>query len=202
AHGENDPELAVAGRNVYALWEQAQADGTRDIVVGRSADMGQTFETPVKVNDNATPSFHGFASLAIAPNGDVYVAWLDGREKAETPGTFGVYLARSTDHGATFGKNVRVALGGCPCCRPAVIVGAKGEVYVAWRKVFPESIRDFVVSTSHDNGQTFSDGVRVATDGWQIHGCPESGASLAVAKGKLYVAWMTGGDDGRGRIRV
>jgi len=202
AHGENDPELAVAGRNIYALWEQTHADGTRDIVMASSPDMGQRFDTPVKVNDNTTPSFHGFASLAVAPDGDVYVAWLDGREKVETPGTFAVYLARSTDRGATFGKNVRVAPGACPCCRPAVAIGANGEVFVAWRKVFPGSIRDFAVSTSHDNGQTFSASVRVAEDGWQIHGCPESGASLAVAKGKLYIAWMTAGDDGRGRIRV
>jgi hypothetical protein len=202
AHGQNNPMMAVSSRAVYALWEQSQPDGTKDLVVGRSLNAGQTFEKPVRVNDNKTPSFHGFASLAAGTNGDVYVAWLDGRETPESPGTFDIYLARSTDRGATFGPNVRVARSACPCCRPYVTLGKEGQVFVAWRKVFAGSIRDLVVSSSKDGGQTFYQSTRVAEDGWQIQGCPESGASLLFSKDRLYVAWMTGGSDNRARVRL
>ncbi len=202
AHGENNPMMAVSGRAVYALWEQSQSDGTRDLVVGRSLNEGQTFEKPIRVNDNKTPSFHGFASIAAGKNGDVYVVWLDGRETPESPGTFDIYLARSTDRGATFGENVRVARSACPCCRPYVTVGNNGEVFIAWRKVFPGSIRDLEVSVSKDGGQTFPLSTRVAEDDWEIHGCPESGASLMAVKGRVYVAWMTGGSDNHPRIRL
>ena len=154
------------------------------------------------MNDNKTPSFHGFASIAAGKNGEVYVVWLDGRETPESPGTFDIYLARSTDRGATFGQNIRVARSACPCCRPYVTVGNNGEVFIAWRKVFPVSVRDMVVSVSKDGGQTFPQATRVAEDGWEIHGCPESGASLMVVKGRLYVAWMTGGSDNRPRLRL
>ena len=202
AHGENNPMMAVSSRAVYALWEQTESDGTKSIVVGRSLNAGQTFEKPVRVNDNTTPSFHGFASLAAGPGGEVYVAWLDGRETPENPGTFDVYLSRSTDRGATFGPNVRVARSACPCCRPYVALGKTGQVFIAWRKVFPGSIRDLVVSASKDGGQTFDQTTRVAEDGWQIQGCPESGASLLFSKDRLYIAWMTGGSDNRARVRL
>jgi len=202
AHGENNPMMAVSSRAVYALWEQTQHDGAKDLVVARSLNAGQTFEVPVRVNDNKTPSFHGFASIAAGTNGEVYIAWLDGRDAPESPGTFDIYLARSTDRGATFGPNIRVARSGCPCCRPYVALGKAGEVFVGWRKVFPGSIRDLVVSASKDGGQTFYRSTRVAEDGWQIQGCPESGASLLFSKDRLYVAWMTGGADGRARIQL
>lgn len=202
AHGENNPMMVVNSRAIYALWEQSQAEGDRDLVIGRSLNGGQSFDKPVRVNDNKTPSFHGFASIAAGKDGNVYVAWLDGREAPETQGTFDIYLARSTDRGATFGQNMRVARSACPCCRPYVTVGNNGEVFIAWRKVFPGSVRDFAVSVSKDNGKTFAQPVRVAEDGWEIHGCPEAGASLLVTKDQLYIAWMTGGKDNHPRIRM
>jgi hypothetical protein len=202
AHGENSPMMAVSSRAVYAIWEQSETDGSKNLVVGRSLNAGQSFEKPVRVNDNQTPSFHGFASLAAGPGGELYVVWLDGRETPENPGTFDIYLARSTDRGATFGANIRVGRSACPCCRPYVTLGSGGQVFIAWRKVFPGSIRDMVVSTSKDNGQSFPQEARVAEDGWQIQGCPESGASLLFVKERLYIAWMTGGPDNRARIKL
>jgi hypothetical protein len=202
AHGENNPAMVTSGRTVYALWEQSGNDGNRDIVLSRSLNEGMTFEKPVRVNDNSTPSFHGFASLAADPKGGVYVVWLDGRDKPESAGTFDVYLAHSTDRGATFVPNTRVARTACPCCRPAVAIGSNGEVFVAWRRVFPGSIRDMMLSVSKDGGQTFPQATRVADDGWEINGCPESGATISVDAKNLYVAWMTGGKDSHARIRV
>src|SRR6202012_2205498 len=143
----------------------------REIVVARSTNEGMSFEKPVRVNDNKTASFHGFAAIAGDAKGNVYVVWLDGRETPESPGTFDGYMAHSSDRGATFGANTRVARSACPCCRPNVTIGKNGEVFVVWRKVFPGSIRDMVVSTSKDGGQTFAQQTQVSEDDWQIEGC-------------------------------
>jgi hypothetical protein len=201
AYGEASPSLAFSRTEIYALWQQTNARSTQ-LMCARSVDWGHSFERPVSIIDKSKPSFNGFSSIAVAPDGDLYAVWLDGRDRqppvpdsVDPEGTFSVYLARSTDQGASFGKNVRVAFGACPCCRPTLAFGSHGEVFVAWRKVFPGDIRDMVVATSYDHGRTFSKPVRVARDHWKIPGCPDSGPSLAVQGNRLYVAWFSDGDN-------
>jgi hypothetical protein len=170
SHGENSPSLALTPTEIYALWEQANEQGRPDLMFARSLTFGHSFEKPVRVADKTEPSFNGFSSMAVAPDGQVYAVWLDGRDRAEPAGTFSVYLAKSTDRGATFGKNIRVEPGACPCCRAAIAFGSAGEVFVVWRKVFEGDIRDIVVSTSRDGGETFAAPVRVALDQWKFPG--------------------------------
>lgn len=202
SHGENSPTLATLPAAIYALWEQARPEGGTDLMLARSLSFGQSFDKAVRVTDTETPAFHGFSSVSAAPDGGVYAIWLDGREKDTPPGTFAVYIAGSKDRGISFGKNRRVALSACPCCRPRVAFGAHGEVYVAWRKVFAGDIRDMVVSTSRDGGETFASEVRVADDGWQLRGCPDSGPALVESGGRLYIAWLTEGRERRPRIQL
>jgi hypothetical protein len=190
SHGENSPVLVNTPTNVYAVWEQATDQGNQ-LVFSRSITFGHSFEPPVRVTDKRVPSFNGFATAAAAPNGDVYVVWLDARDPAEPEGTFSLYVARSRDQGASFERNIKIAAGACPCCRPAVAFGANGELHIFWRKVYPENIRDIAVSTSRDGGRSFAQPVRVAVDNWQINGCPDSGPTASVSRGRLYVAWMT-----------
>ena len=111
---------------------------------GRHSSVG----VPVTDTDPAAKSYAGFPSLGLAPNGDVYAVWLDGRDKG-SPGTLSVYLARSTDKGLTFHKNVKVASDSCPCCRPSIAFGPDGKVYVAaYRHVYSDNERDIAVATS------------------------------------------------------
>jgi hypothetical protein len=201
AHGENSPVLARSPTILYALWEQRRADGTTDILVARSVDFGRSFEAPLSIVRKARSSFHGFANLAVAPDGDVYVAWLDARDAPEGSGTFSVYVSRSSDHGASFGENIRVAGSACPCCRTALLAATGGRVWIAWRKVFEGDVRDIVVSTSRDGGRTFAPPVRVAADNWRIAGCPHSGPTIAAHDQRLFVAWMTEAQ-GRSAVRL
>jgi len=201
SHGENSPTLATLPTAIYAFWEQGGSKGASDLMLARSLNYGQSFDKPVRVTDYET-AFHGFSSVAAAPNGDVYAVWLDGREEGAPSETFAVYLARSKDHGATFERNRGVALSACPCCRPRIAFGVHGELYVAWRKVFSGEIRDMVVSTSRDGGDTFAPEVRVADDGWQLRGCPDSGPGVIQSGGRLYIAWLTEGREHRPRIQL
>jgi hypothetical protein len=201
---ENAPQLVAHGMYAFALWQQRSADGQTQLVAGRSSGMGTKPPASTVVTDKPATdkSYSGFASLAVASNGDVYAVWLDGRNNTSaSTGTFNVYLARSTDRGVTFHHNVKVATLACPCCRPSVAIAADGTVYVAYRHVYSDNERDIAVATSTDHGEHFGAPIRVADDRWKLFGCPESGPVTAVQGNKLIVAWYTATGDQPG-IRV
>jgi hypothetical protein len=214
SHGENSPTLAIDGISFYALWEQSRQDGGTDLMFARSLRFGRKFDAPIRVTDKTTPSSNAFSYLAVAPSGDIYAVWLDGRDRqAAQPGshasshgmmegTSSLYMSKSTDKGATFGKNIRVSAGVCPCCRPAVAFGQKGEVHIAWRAVYAEDTRDMAMATSTDGGATFSAPVRVAFDNWKINGCPHSGPTMSVRGRRLFIAWYSEGDGANAGIRL
>jgi len=202
SHGENSPSVLFGNaREMYVLWEQETEGEDTDLMFARSLDLGHRFDPPFSVTDKEVPSRNGFSSLSVAPNGDIYASWLDDRGLEGTGGT-SVYLAKSTDLGESFGRNIRVADKVCDCCRPPVAFGNEGEVFVSWRHIFPGSIRDMVVATSRDGGETFDPPVRVAEDNWEIKGCPHSGPSLLQVGDRLYIAWFTGGGDAEPGIRL
>jgi BNR repeat-like domain len=198
---ENAPQLAAHGMYAFALWQEKSAAGATQLKVGRSTGMDSSPASAAVVTDKspADSTYSGFASMSVAPNGDVYIVWLDGRDDtSKATGTFNVYLARSTDRGVTFRHNVKVAALACPCCRPSVAIAPDGHVYVAYRHVYTDNERDIAVSTSTDKGEHFGDPVRVASDHWKLYGCPESGPVTAIQSGKLVVAWFTAAEDHSG----
>jgi hypothetical protein len=58
-----------------------------DVFVARSVDGGQTWDTPVRVNDDATGRFQWFPAVA-ASGGVLHVAWYDSRNSL-SPGDAG-----------------------------------------------------------------------------------------------------------------
>ena len=196
AGGENSPAFFtdIEG-DIYAGWFQNENDGTAQLMVGRSLNFGVSFEKPVGVldQDRKNGAYAGFPTIAASPKGDAYVAWLDERDPPQPEGTSAVYFARSSDHGATFSRNMRISGAACPCCRPQLYVGPNGEIYLAWRKVFDGDIRDMVIAKSVDGGTTFSQPVRVAQDNWVLRACPDSGPALITSKDRVYVAWYSEG---------
>lgn len=203
SHGENSPEVVLSWPNGYVVWEEAAEQGTRLMLGGFNRMTGQPIE-PVQVLRKKEPSMNGFPSIALSPDGSLILVWLDGRAEAKTPrGTFAVYATRSSDGGKSFAEPKQVALSACPCCRPGVAVGEGNEIYVVWRGVGENNVRDLLSSTSLDGGASFSSPVKVASDEWRIDGCPHAGPSLAVAGSRLYVGWRTDGPDGkRSRVRI
>jgi hypothetical protein len=188
SHGENSPQLLGTPDLLYAAWNQ---DG--DIRLARSVDWGESFEKPVRISHKPEKAFSGYVSIGIAPNGDVYAIWLDTRDSS-APGkddVYSLYVARSSDHGASFGKNVKVADHVCECCRPNISFGPSGEVLAFWRHIYPGSIRDITVAVSRDNGETFGPYTRIAEDNWKLEGCPDSGVALAATATRVYAAWLT-----------
>ena len=190
AHGENDPHLKQ-GKNseIYALWE-----GGQNIKFARSVNFGKSFTPPIQVNDDGEKTSHSFSTMEVAPDGAIYAAWLDGRDKkTNAPGTSSLYIARSVDKGKSFEKNIKVAGDICPCCRPALAFGRSGEVFVAWRHVFENDERVIMVASSPDGGITWN-AEPVAKKGWKLNGCAHSGPALGYLDGKLIAIWLTAED--------
>jgi hypothetical protein len=110
-----------------------------------------------------------------------------------------IRIARSVDGGRSFGASVVVDSAACPCCRTSLALAPDGAVYVAWRKVFPGSIRDVVVARADARTLRFEEPVRVHQDDWEFPGCPHAGPSLAVdAEGRVLVGWYTGREGRQG----
>ena len=198
------PTMALGAKGeIYVTWSAGRTDGdfSSDIKFSRSLDGGRTFEPTITVNDDKAPASHGFESMIVAPDGSIHIAWLDGREKKE--GVSSTYIAKSTDNGKTFEKNVRVDGNSCPCCKTAVTVAHDGTVYVSWRKVFKGDNREIVMAKSTDRGKSFSESVVVGNDKWVITGCPHRGPSMSSDKdGILYVVWYTEGETGSPAIYI
>ena len=187
SHGESGPAFFVTQDDTFAAWNEG-----RELRFARSLSWGHSFEKPITITDKTGKSFSGYPSIGVAPNRDVYAVWIDTRDQVgASDDNYAVYLAKSADHGASFGKNIRIAAKICPCCRPTLAFGPQGEVLVFWRHIYPGPIHDMTVAVSTDGGNTFSEPRRVAEDNWRINGCPDSGPAAARVGNRVYVAWLT-----------
>ena len=201
AHGESPPKIAYGadGSLNVAYVVGKEVENRRfplaALRFARSSDGGATWSAPVTVTDDSVFGSHNFHALHAATDGALYVSWLDGRT-----GKSATFITRSTDGGRTWAPNVRVSEGeSCPCCRTALATSTDGTLYLAWRQVFPGSIRDVVVARSSDHGATWTEPVRVHADDWVFDACPHAGPSLQVdARGRVHVAWWTGKEGSAG----
>ena len=96
AHGENGPKLKQGkGRGIFAAWV-----GKRDIKFARSMNFGKSFGPAIRVNDDKGKASQSFFSMEVAPDGKIFTAWLDGRDKKSgKPGASSFYIARSVNQG-------------------------------------------------------------------------------------------------------
>jgi hypothetical protein len=202
-HGEMSPQMVYDHRKqrIYVLYEEQSGNTDRLTVTGASV-WSRKFGAPVEIVPKRIPSANSFAALGTAPNGDVDVAWLDGRiDQQNRPGTFALYVARSHDGGGSFSAPLAIAHSVCPCCRPSFAYDGKGGVYIAWRRVEQNNIRNVVVARS-TQWPTFAAPVMVHNDDWKIDGCPDSGPRLLFQNDRLWVAWYTQGDNNVPEIRL
>jgi hypothetical protein len=206
-----DPPTISTGPDgtIYIGWTASpKGGGGTDLYLSVSRDRGQTFDMPVKVNDDTAPASHGMHSLAVDASGRIYFAWLDERyltgrthadpqqhraSQAAEPNAE-LYMAVSTDGGRSFSPNRRIAGDACPCCKTSIAIADDHRVHIGWRHVLPGDFRHIAISTSADGGETFSPPVVVSDDRWQIYACPVSGPSLLRDGDALEVAWFAGGD--------
>ena len=114
-----------------------------------------------------------------------------------------IYRNVSTDGGATFGPDTKVADYSCECCRIALTTTADGQVAALWRHVFAPNIRDHAFAVLGAAGDTVpaNTPVRATFDNWAIDACPHHGPGLTPAAGGGYHAVWFGDRAGVAQVR-
>ncbi len=97
--------------NIYILCSvNPFGSDPQDVMLVRSTDGGETWSSPVRVNDDErADNWQWFGTLSVAPNGRIDVVWLDTRDAI--PGSYesSLYYSYSVDGGQTFSANERVS---------------------------------------------------------------------------------------------
>ncbi|MGH9042912.1 MAG: sialidase family protein [Acidimicrobiia bacterium] len=194
--------------------------GRSSLRVVRSDDGGKTFSPSADIAGEAVEGVvttMEMATLFAAPDGDLYVTFLDEREAitadiegrpkpdphdhdAVLPATQ-MRLVRSADGGKTWSRSVLVAKPTCGCCSTKAAQGQDGPLFASTRSDWKElkgsydSVRDVFVAASTDDGATWAEPKKVFDDKFKISGCPDVHNGLQVdSKGRLHTAWYTGAE--------
>ncbi len=188
ADGEARPKIAASPEgNLYVTWTEALKKPFSGYVwFARSVNGGKTFEKPYTVHQDEAEITHRFDALHVAPNGEITVLWVDKRdlEAAKKAGKkydgAAIYYAVSTDKGATFQPEKKLADSSCECCRIVTTTKPDGTVVALWRHVFEGSERDHMIAEVPALEGKQEAAPRRATFGhWVIDGCPHHGAALS-----------------------
>ena len=184
------PAVAESGDgSLVAHWLAKTAADTYaySIFLARSLDGGDSWMDLGRLNDDDTPTEHGFVSYA-PDGGGLRAFWLDGRQM-EGGGPMGLRTARIGEAvGASEVLDGRV----CECCSTDAAATAAGPL-VVYRDRSGDEVRDTSLVRSEDGDWTAPE-VAVA-DGWTLAGCPVNGPAIDAAGDTVALAWFTGAGD-------
>lgn len=175
-------DIAAAGNAsyVWAGWAQDNAIWN----AARSTAWGSVYQV-----SNAGEATQLYPALGAANNGDLFAIWNDNRS---TPG---LYTARSTDGGISWGTNHFVS-GSVDAGQPALAVTGTQTLHGAWRQEDYDYWRIYY-NRSVDGGSTWLT-ARAVVSYLQEHR-PETGVSpqvespeVAVLGNNVYVSWAAG----------
>ena len=198
------PVLGPGGELLVAWSERRASDPlVADLVARVGGVSGSTLGPPVTINDDAADSmsvFHGYPTITFLPGGNVFAAWIDHREDAETESTgeptASIFYALSGDGGQSWSDNRALCGRACPCCRPAALGDASGVVAVAYRAA-GDHLREPALAISRDRGASFALDSIVVADRWWLAACPLDGPALEMdGTGGGHYAWYSGAGEG------
>lgn len=202
AGGEERPKIAFGPKGeIYVAYTKPVANPhIGDIRFARSLDGGRSFSDPLTVHANRDRIVHAFGSMIVDHAGRIYIAWIDGRGKAEAKArgeTYrgsAIYYAVSDDGGATFKGDYKIADHVCECCRLSLSLNAQGNPVAMWRHVFEPNVRDHALAELTPDGKAGAV-TRATFDDWRIDACPHHGPSVAYAPdGTRHQVWFNGKD--------
>jgi len=164
-----------------------------------SKDNGKNWSNEHKLVLDTTSTSQSFYDLALLPNKNFGMTWLDSRSKRRGKT---LYFAQ-TDSANIFSFQKPIAFSTCECCRTELYVDKRGIIHAAYRNLIePDEpgfdgygtteIRDMYYVQSKDTAKTFTQAIPISKDNWHIYGCPHTGPSLAYNGKKLGAIWFTG----------
>jgi len=184
------PAVAESGDgSLVAHWLAKTAEDTYaySIFLARSVDGGASWAELGRLNDDDTPTEHGFVSYA-AEGDRLRAFWLDGRDMEEGS----AMSLRTALIGETVGATELLDTRVCECCSTDAAGGGDGAV-VVYRDRADDETRD--ISVVRRRGAGWSEPESTVADGWTIAGCPVNGPAVDVAGETAAVAWFTAAGD-------
>lgn len=198
-HEEGMPKIAVKGDGtLVAIYETSVPSeksrfGLSDIQYVISFDKGKTWTHHQSIQPAALHTgSRSFGNMIRLDDGEIGLSWLDTDPDTANSGR-PVKFAR-TNGSEGFGNAILIKPSACQCCRTALSSDGRGNIRVVFRDLLSGSVRDISVSSSADNGRTFSKSVPFSNDHWVIDGCPHNGPSVVSKNGRMYTAWFTGSE--------
>ncbi len=95
--------------SIWVTWSRAVA-GAAQVMVSRSTDRGDTWSTPVVVNEFATQRSAFNPTVGASDDGQtVTITWMDKRNAPDGRNWSDMYASTSTDGGATWSADFRIS---------------------------------------------------------------------------------------------
>ena len=213
-HAESMAKIGMSNSGImYAVYRKKdKTDRSRfggKLYYSISKDTGKTWSAEKLVVNDPKATSLSFYDIAVLPNGEIGMSWLDNRRKLDPKhkGKCLFYGQTSQDKGFVIQKPVAGST--CECCRTEIFVDKKGTIHIAYRNIIePDEpgfdgygfteIRDMYYLKSIDTGKTFTKPIPISKDNWHVNGCPHTGPSLAFNGEKLGAVWFTGAPSNSG----
>ena len=190
--------FADAGKTVYLVDRQVDANKIRNHVLRKSTDGGLTFGAPVEISNDGwqvPPCPHSGPSIGRDSRGWLHVVWFTlGRSEKDA----GIYYSVSKDGGKSFAPRRLVHANTAPEVLYAnLTVGLDDTVYLAWSNLDKTSRAQIFMRTISADGRTWS-GIQQVSNAKGNASRP----ALALRNNQLYVAWTeTDSEDSRVILR-
>lgn len=193
-HKQRGPRIGVDAKKrltvtcpvVLDAGEFSKKYPTQELVMVSSADGGRTWTNPVQINEVAKEAPEALHWMAVAPTGEVHIAWLDMRSRKG--GGQDIYYAKVVD--GKVGKNYQIASTVCECCAPGMALDNAGNPVVVYREGGKKPSREIFAVSSKDMGTSFGKPEQVNQTPTRESSCPMSAPAMVISGGQvLTVAW-------------
>ncbi len=174
-----------ASGNLYVAWTHIAVPGSGSaIFVSKSSDGGVTWDPAVQASEPSATAFDAMPSIAVAPNGTVYVAY----SQQWPPMFVNITMSHSTDGGQTFTGYANVSGQGAPGMAEygSLSIDSGGRLYLAYTGIDLYMFGLVVNVTTSDDGLTWTEPVPLTPMSFLA----EMPSTVVDARGNVHIFWF------------